>query len=514
MKKLLNNMIKPFIRSPRSSANRTDSPGGPHSRFTLTTVALICFGLSAAADAQGRRLVLYGGEDLGNGNTAAEYVEALPSLTSGVDNTATGFRSLFNNTTGSNNTATGFQSLLNNRTGTFNIATGDEALASNTAGSFNTAIGSQALFGNTTGADNTATGRLALAANTTGNYNTAHGSGALYSNTSADNNTATGFHALFSNTTGYGNTANGADALTQNTTGVANIADGFRALYSNTTGSYNTASGVGALFVNTVGSQNTAIGTNALLLNLGGNGNTAVGNNALENSTGDSNTAVGWGALEYTTGQNNVALGNLAGGNSTTGSNNIYIGYSMQGAGGESNTCYIGSIWGRTSSGGAAVFINSAGKLGTTTSSRRFKRDIKPMNDASETLFALQPVTFRYKNEIDPDGIPQFGLIAEEVEKVDPDLVVHDKEGKPNTVRYEQINAMLLNEFLKEHKTVEEQQTTIGQLKSEAAQQEQTISALKKGMETLTAQVKEHAAQIQKVSPPLATSRSASRVMQ
>ena len=127
----------------------------------------------------------------------------------------------------------------------------------------------------------------------------------------------------------------------------------------------------------------------------------------------------------------------------------------MQGSANESNTCYIGSIWGRTTSGGAAVFINSAGKLGTTTSSRRFKQDIKPMNDASETLFALQPVTFRYKKEIDPQGIPQFGLIAEEVEKVNPDLVVRDKEGKVNTVRYEQINAMLLNEFLKEHKKVE-----------------------------------------------------------
>ena len=233
---------------------------------------------------------------------------------------------------------------------------------------------------------------------------------------------------------------------------------------------------------------------------------TAVGNNALQSSTGDSNTAVGWSALSNSTGQNNVAVGNLAGGNSITGSNNIYIGYSMQGSANESNTCYIGSIWGRTTSGGAAVFINSAGKLGTTTSSRRFKQDIKPMNDASETLFALKPVTFRYKKEIDPQGIPQFGLIAEEVEKVNPDLVVRDKEGKVNTVRYEQINAMLLNEFLKEHKKVEA-------LESNSAKQEATISLLRQGMGALTAQLKEQAVQIQKVSAHIATNTPAPQVV-
>jgi len=178
----------------------------------------------------------------------------------------------------------------------------------------------------------------------------------------------------------------------------------------------------------------------------------------------------------------------------------------MTGLAGESNSCHIGSIWNQTSSGGTAVFINNAGKLGTTTSSRRFKDDIKPMNDASEALFALKPVKFRYKKEIDSQGIAQFGLIAEDVEKVNPDLVVRDKEGRPNTVRYEQINAMLLNEFLKEHKKVET-------LESNSAKQEATISTLREGMRVLTAQLKEQAAQIQKVSAHIATNKPSPQVV-
>ena len=166
------------------------------------------------------------------------------------------------------------------------------------------------------------------------------------------------------------------------------------------------------------------------------------------------NTAIGNWALFFSRGSDNVAFGFNAGSGLWNGSNNIYIGAGMSGSFEESNACYIGSIFGQTSAGGIPVLINGNGKLGTTTSSRRFKEDIQPMNNASEALFALKPVTFRYKKEIDPKGIPQFGLVAEEVEKVNPDLVVRDKEGKVNTVRYEQINAMLLNEFLKEHKKV------------------------------------------------------------
>ena len=329
--------------------------------------------------------------------------------------------------------------------------------------------------------------------------NTAVGAGALIYNTGIGN-TATGFDSLYSNTAGNNNTATGDQALFHNSTGNLNTATGFTTLISNTTGSSNTADGSWALQNNTTGDENTAIGDSALFGNTTGSWNTATGVSALvANTTGTVNTATGIGALRWnTTGSSNVALGFFAGGFQTDGSSNVYIGAGMFGVAGENNSCYIASIFGQTSSGGTPVYINSAGKLGTTTSSRRFKEDIKPMNDASEALFALKPVTFRYKKEIDSQGIPQFGLIAEDVAEVNPQLVVRDKEGKVNTVRYEQINAMLLNEFLKEHKKVEEQQVT--------------ISDLKKDLGVLTAQLKEQAAEIQKVSAQVEMRRPLTRV--
>jgi hypothetical protein len=299
---------------------------------------------------------------------------------------------------------------------------------------------------------------------------------------------------------GNGNTAIGNGSLLSLTTGTYNAAMGYQALSANTTGDGNTASGAFVLNHNTAGHDNTAVGYQALYNNTTGNWNTALGEFALAaNSTGNLNTANGYFALwQNGTGQENVALGYLAGGNLHTGSYNIYIGSFMTGEDGENGVCYIGSIFGQTSSGGTPVYINSAGKLGTTTSSRRFKEDIKLMNDSSEALFALKPVTFRYKKDIDPQGVPQFGLIAEEVAEVNPQLVVRDKEGKVNTVRYEQINAMLLNEFLKEHKRVEEQQVT--------------ISDLKKDLGILTAQLKEQAAEIRKVSTQVEMRRPLTRV--
>jgi trimeric autotransporter adhesin len=159
------------------------------------------------------------------------------------------------------------------------------------------------------------------------------------------------------------------------------------------------------------------------------------------------------------------------------------------------------------------VFVNADGKLGAQVSSRRFKDAIKPLGQASEALFALKPVSFRYKKEIDSTAASQFGLVAEDVEKVDRDLVVRDKEGKAYSMRYDQVNAMLLNEFLKEHRKVGEQQGTIGQLKSNAAKQEATISELKKDMGVLTAQLKEQAAQIQKVSAELEASKPAPQMV-
>jgi Chaperone of endosialidase len=230
----------------------------------------------------------------------------------------------------------------------------------------------------------------------------------------------------------------------------------------------------------------------------------------LSNTTLGVNTAVGAYALENATGFGNTALGAYAGSSLTAGHNNIDIGYSVFGVAGESDTIrignsnisatYINGISGQTAALGAAVFVASNGKLGTLTSSARFKEGIKPMDKASEALLALKPVTFRYKKEIDPACTSQFGLVAEEVEKVNPDLVVRDKEGKPYSVRYDQVNAMMLNEFLKEHKKVEAQQATIAELKSTVAQQqkgmeaklaeqETRIEALTSGLQKVSAQV-------------------------
>ena len=303
----------------------------------------------------------------------------------------------------------------------------------------------------------------------------------------------------------------GVTALLSNTTGHRNTASGFGALSVNTTGGDNTANGVNALGNNSTGASNTATGRNALLNNTTGEDNTANGEHALfSNTIGNSNTAVGTGALNNTTGSNNTAFGVGAGTNVTTANNVIAIGTD---GGNVSDSCFIGNIFGATASSGTAVFINSSGQLGTVTSSRRFKKEIKPMDSASESILRLQPVTFRYEQDIDPDGLPQFGLVAEEVEKVNPDLVVRDKEGKPYSVRYDQVNAMLLNEFLKEHRRNEEQHAAIRRLESNAAKQEATISELRKDIGVLRTQLKEQAAQIQRVEAHIETSQTATRVV-
>jgi trimeric autotransporter adhesin len=406
----------------------------------------------------------------------------------------------------------------------YTTAEGANALYNLTTGIKNTALGFDALFTNTTGGYNTATGEQTLFLNVSGNDNTAYGYRALYSNT-GDNNTATGFRALYNNTTGGKNTANGLEALFDNTTGFGNTADGYQALFSNTTGNLNTANGFAALYYNTTGFDNTANGYFALPFNTTGIKNTANGAGALSvNTTGTANTANGFQALDSnTTGGNNIALGVGAGFNLTTGSYNIDIG--NQGVAGESNTIRIGDINQTTTfiagiygvnEGGtmSAVYINgSNGQLGTQPppSSRRFKKEIKPMDQTSQAILGLQPVTFQYKS--DPTGTAQFGLIAEEVAKVDPDLVVRDADGEIYTVRYEAVNAMLLNEFLKEHRKVENQEATIIQLKSTAAKQEATIAQQQKGMEAVTATLKEQASQIQKVSAQLELSKPAPRTV-
>src|SRR5437016_4225645 len=352
---------------------------------------------------------------------------------------------------------------------------------------FTTAEGCNALFLLGSGIGNTAIGWYSLFLVGDASFNTGVGAGALaLSSTGANNNTAVGTAAMLLNTTGTRNAAIGTDTLVYNDSGSFNDAVGAFALFNNIDGSDNNAFGHAALAENIHASGNTAIGDLALANNdVTGNNvasfNTGVGAAALNGNTdGVANTAVGADALIFnTSGSNNIALGESAGSALTTGDNNIDIG--SPGSGGESGTIrigtnfqtatYIAGISGATASGGAAVFVDFNGKLGTMTSSARFKGEIKPMGKASEAILALRPVSFRYNKEIDPKGIAEFGLIAEEVEKVDPDLVVRDKEGKPYAVRYEQINAMLLNEFLKEHRTVQEQQKEIDTLSNELKEQ-------------------------------------------
>src|SRR5438105_3111134 len=321
------------------------------------------------------------------------------------------------------NTAEGDNALLSLTTGKFNTAIGADALQMNTTGNFNTATGLNALFNNTTGSFNTATGQAALFKNTTGINNTANGSGVLSSNTKGTRNTASGVGALGGNTTGNDNTANGPRALDTNTTGTFNTATGHAALFTNTTRFNNTANGSGVLSSNTTGGDNSATGLNALVSNTTGSENTANGRSALNNNT---------------TGGSNIVMGFAAGFNLTTGSNNIDIG--SRGVAGESskirigtkpaqNAAFIAGISGVTVANGVGVIVNPKGQLGTVVSSARFKEAIKPMDKASESILALNPVTFRYKHELDPDGISQFGLVAEQVEKVNPDLVVRDEDG-------------------------------------------------------------------------------------
>jgi len=363
----------------------------------------------------------------------------------------------------------------------------------------NTAEGFNALFSLTTGLYNTAIGYFALDAVKTGNFNTALGAGALFANT-GDENTATGAGALLSNTSGFSNTAIGEGALFSNTTGAQNTAIGASALQTNATGDRNTATGESTLQNNTTGFSNTAIGEGALFQNTIGFSNTAIGHNALAvNTTGVNNTAIGDSALFFSTGTKNTALGIGAGNGITTATNVICIGASVFGADVD-NSCFIGNIRHVTTQNGDAipVVIDSAGQLGTASSSQRFKKEIKPIDTASEAILNLKPVTFHYKT--DKNDTPQFGLIAEEVAKVNPNLVVRDKNGEIYTVRYDAVNAMLLNEFLKEHQKVEdqdrkltEQQATIAQLRKDlqatGAQQQKEIEALTAGLQKVSAQM-------------------------
>ena len=490
--------------------------------------------------------------------TTAEGTNALKNLTSGAGNTAVGWFPLFNDTTASfntavgvgtllfnnadentavgaatllfntasGNTALGSRALLNNTTGGTlasiqgvdvgpNVAVGQQALENNTVASGNTAVGYQALHSFTTGPTGleqlgicTAVGFQALANNTAdGIGNSAFGYQALFNNTTGANNTAVGLQALSDNSTGGSNTASGTAALRNNDTGDDNTALGSSALFANTAGANNTAIGRSALADNVTGTSNTAIGHQSLILNTG-NFNTAVGDLALGgNTSGTSNTAVGNGALEFSNGIGNIALGTDAGSNVTNADSVICIG--APGAN-VTGSCYVANIFSATSPGGIGVFVNSDGKLGTTVSSRRFKDDIKPMDKVSEAILSLQPVTFHYKKEFDPTKTAQCGLVAEDVEKVNPDLVVRDKDGKPYSVRYDQVNAMLLNEFLKEHRKLEELEGTVAQQRKDF---QEIATDQKTQIEALVETVKEQAAQIRKVNTRLELTQSPSRTL-
>jgi hypothetical protein len=347
---------------------------------------------------------------------------------------------------------------------------------------------------------NTADGQLALHSVTTGTFNSAFGFESLLVLTDASLDTALGAGALLLDNGGT-NTAVGAGALLTNSTGTDNDAVGAFALFSNTTGTFNNAFGHEALVLNVDGSQNNALGDLALFSNTSGGTNTAVGDDALfSNTEGSGNTAVGDEAGNgITTGSNNTCVGAGAGVGIVDGSDIIAIGTPAAGVFANFGpTCFIGGINEPTGDPGStvAVLIDSNNNLGTSVSSRRFKHDIKPMDKASDALLAFKPVTFKYNHDL--KGSTQYGLIAEEVAQVNPQLVAY-RDGQPYTVKYDQINAMLLNEFLKEHKKVEEQQANISQLKSD--------------MQTMVAQLKEQAAQIQKVSAQLEVNKPAPQVV-
>ena len=363
------------------------------------------------------------GNDTSDGNlntgTGLGALGGPAASNAGVRNTATGAGALGSNTTGSGNTAYGYEALLLTSTANYNTATGYDALLNNSSGEDNTATGSQALFRNTIGDNNTASGFEALYANTSGGRNTATGVGALFQNTSGADNTATGFNALALNTVGIQLTASGYAALFNNTTGNDNTAAGFAALYANTTGDNNTASGYEALYTNKNGVQNTAACMNALYA-----------------ATGSNNIAIGYEAgYKVTSGGNNIEIGNEG---ASADNKVIRIGTE-----GNQTKTFIAGIYGESVTG-TPVYVTSSGQLGVVVSSERFKTDIAGLGDDASKLERLRPVSFHLKT--DPMGTLQYGLIAEEVERVYPELVIRDAEGQIQGVRYDELAPLLLSE--------------------------------------------------------------------
>jgi Chaperone of endosialidase len=382
-----------------------------------------------------------------------------PTPSDGNGNTAGGNGALQSVTPqGAYNTGFGFQALFNTTSGDYNTASGVGALWSNTTGVSNTAVGFETLYFNSTGSYNTAVGVESLLINASGNFNTAIGVGALGGNTMGSQNTASGLQALFNNTSGSGNTANGFKALFTNGIGSENTATGNGALFSNSTGTDNVADGVNALFNNTTGSQNTASGAGALNVN----------------STGLNNTAIGFGALSLSNGNKNVGIGYRAGANLQNGSNNIYVGH--PGVGDESKTMRLGMAQtstfiagvASTNVGGATVVIDANGQLGVQFSSARYKRDVEAMGNRSAGVFQLRPVTFAYRD--DAPGTVQYGLIAEEVAALYPELVTRTPTGEVQTVRYQALIPMLLNELQRQQQALQQEAAEVATLRKELAE--------------------------------------------
>ena len=416
-----------------------------------------------------------------------------------------------------NNLAIGAQALATNTIGYENLGIGSYALYANTTGQYNTAIGAYALFANQTGRGNTAVGTGDLSFST-GNANTGIGSYALWRNTTGNNNTALGYYALlryqtpgnntaigansmigqftqssptaqkdFSINTGANNTAVGAATLTVNTAGGANSVLGTNAMTANVTGSYNSAFGIETLAANTVGNYNAAFGAAALQNSVTASQNTAIGTGALRSdTTGRGNSATGFLSLYgTTTGIGNTAVGSSAGVNVATGNYNTYIGYGVAGftsadqyvtrigvttidpSNPGSPTTFVGGIYNSGVTGGLPVYVTASGQLGFSASSERYKTDIRTLQKAGDRLKGLRAVSFHVRS--DPRGALQYGLIAEEVDRVYPELVIRDASGTIQGVRYDELAPLLLGE-------VQQQAVVIAELQAQNADMQRQLA--------------------------------------
>jgi hypothetical protein len=441
-----------------------------------------------------------GGNSVANGSAGAPSINFSGDSDTGIFSPSAGKIALvedgvlFLHNLGGVNTALGNNALTSN-SGIANTAMGASALRNNTTGGNNTAVGNAALIGNTIGNNNTALGADALSFNAA-DSNTAVGSGALRLNMGGASNTAVGANVLASNDNGLSNTAVGNDALTANISGGFNTAVGRSALGSNSGGDNNVAIGASALLAST-GNRNTAVGDNALVNNTSGTNNTALGRGALAgNTTALANTGIGRDALlANMTGADNIALGGFAGRFPTAPSKSIFIGNEGVAAdtltikiGTTQATTFIAGIVGKTTAVADAipVLIDSAGQLGTVSSSRRYKEEIQPMGDASAALLKLRPVTFRYKQPYADGSKPiQYGLVAEEVAEVLPDLAVFTSDGSPETVKYHLLPALLLNELQGQQRTITRQENTIKSQAEHIAAQAEQMAALERRLSSL-----------------------------